>query len=265
MTTTGSSSHRHTTQGKESTSHVHTHDVDLSDLEARIAALEAGSSPLPGRTQVFYDDFPTWDPTLYFIYPPTWTNSNGTGRYGAPMTVENGILRILISTDATGTPRCAALCPLPEGSLSNRGDLPSMRVEYRLRADRMPGYKGVPLLWPMSGNWPTDGEINWPESHFDQQPRGFMHRQDGTSGSDQEYVLSPAGTSWQDWHTYVIDWKAGEACEFLIDGVSVALWTERVPETPMHLVMQFETQLTQAKPDPSVSGFVEIDYIRVWA
>ena len=267
----------------------------VTDLEARVTALEAiawttpppsvtpspapsstvsptsappsttpTSTPTSPWTQVFYDGFTTWDPSRYFVYPSTWTNSNGTGRYGAPVTSDGNHLRINLHTDATGTPRVAGIVPIPEGSLSARGDLPNMRVEFRIRADRMVGYKGVPLLWPMSGNWPTDGEINWPESHFDAQPRAFMHRQDGTSGSDQDYYSSPAGTTWQDWHTYVIEWRAGVSCEFFIDGTSIGKSTSRVPETPMHLVAQFETQLTQVKPDPSVSGYVEVDYLTVW-
>ncbi len=90
-----------------------------------------------------------------------------------------------------------------------------------------------------------------------------MHRQDGTSGSDQDYYTSPAGTTWQDWHTYVIEWRAGVSCEFFLDGVSIGKSTARVPATPMHLVMQFETQLTAEKPAASTSGYVEIDYLTV--
>ena len=54
------------------------------------------------------------------------------------------------------------------------------------------------------------------------------------------------------------------SCEFFLDGVSIGKSTSRVPETPMHLVLQFETQLTQVKPDPSVSGYVEVDHLTLW-
>ena len=139
-----------------------------------------------------------------------------------------------------------------------------MRVEFRIRADRMLGYKGVPLLWPMSGTWPRDGEIDWPESEFDRTPAAFMHRQGATTGSDQDWYPAPAGTSWQDWHTYAIEWVSGTSAEFFIDGTSIGKSTSRVPNTPMHLVMQFETRLTTTPPDPAVNGYVEIDYLKVW-
>jgi len=178
--------------------------------------------------------------------------------------VENGLLDIHVQT-VNGVHKVAAIRVLPPGRLSDTGDLDGMRVEYRLRADRMPGYKGVPLLWPMSQDWPRDGEINFPESNFDAAPRAYMHRQGGTTGGDQDFYPTPAGTSWQDWHTYAIEWVPGVSCEFFLDGVSIGRSTARVPSGPMHLDLQFETQLSGGAPANSVSGHIQIDYVRVWA
>jgi len=253
---------------------------DLSQ-DARIAALEAlaSSSPAPsatpaptptpapsalaGWTLAFADDFTTWDPVRYFIYPDGWTN-HFTGHYDPSIISSNGsLLQIHIQT-RDGLPRIAAFCPLPTGSLSSRGDLMGSRVEFRIRADRMPGYKGVPLLWPMSGNWPTDGEIDWPESSFDAQPKGFMHRQGATTGSDQDYWTSLSGTTWQEFHTYVLEWLPGVSMKAYQDGQLLKVVTDRVPNTALHFVGQFETNLTMTLPDPGVSGFVELDYLNVW-
>jgi hypothetical protein len=130
----------------------------------------------------------------------------------------------------------------------------------------MVGFKGVPLLWPTAGNpWPKWGELDGPESSFDQVPRFFLHHQDATTGSDQESWTAPAGTSWQDPHVYRIEWVAGKSAAFLMDGQVIGKTTTRVPAGPMHHVSQWETEIGGGRPDPSVSGQVDIDYLRIWS
>jgi hypothetical protein len=254
------SSHRHGTTGKLATAG----DVDtrLTALEARVTKLETAPVTPSGWKQVFSDDFTTWDPSRYFVYPDPWTN-NYTGVYDPTIISSDGSkLRLNLHT-RDGKPRIAAFCPVPTGSLSARGDLLGSRVEFRIRADLMPGYKGVPLLWPMSGVWPRDGEIDWPESSFDAQPKGFMHRQNATLGSDQDSWSSLTATRWLDWHTYALEWLPGVSMKAYQDAQLIKTVTDRVPTTAMHLVMQFETNLTMTAPDPAVSGYVEIDYLNV--
>ena len=219
---------------------------------------------VPGWSLVFDDDGSTWDPSRYFIYPATW-NNHFTGYYGSDITSNGQYIRAHMYTDSTGTPRIAAFCPIPTGSLSGRGDLDSMRVEFRIRADLMLGYKGVPLLWPMSGIWPGDAEIDIYESQYELPPKAYVHWEDGTWGGDQTIFAYPTGTSWQDWHTVTMEWVDGTYVELWLDGVSIGRTTYRIPNTPMHLVMQFETNLTMTPPDPAVSGYVEVDYLKVWA
>lgn len=220
-------------------------------------------SPTPapsGWTLAFSDDFNTWDPSRYFQYPATWPDtreqqSAGSGSfYGATLSASGGLLDIPITYR-----KVAAFVPGPSLNLA------SMRYEFRIRADAMAGYKGVPLLWPLSETWPRDGEINWPEGNFTGTISGYLHHQGATSGSDQEAFPAPSGTNWQTWHTYTLEWVAGVSAEFFIDGVSIGKSTTRVPNTPMHLVMQFESALDGGARDPSVSGHVQLDYLRVWS
>ncbi len=249
----------------------------LTALETKVKALEAKAHthtapvpvpdpttpPIAGWTLAFEDQFTSWQPARYFVYPDGWTN-NYTGRYDPSIISSDGSkLRIHLHT-RDGFPRIAAFCPLPDGSLSPRGDLLGMRAEFRIRADRMVGYKGVPLLWPMSGQWPRDGEIDWPESSFDAQPKGFLHRQDATVGNDQDYWSSLAGTSWNDWHVYTFEWLPGVSYKAFQDGQLVKTVTDRVPNTALHFVCQLETNLTSTFPAPTVSGYVELDYLKVW-
>lgn len=233
-------------------------------------------SQLTGWTLAFSDDFTIWDPTKYSVYPSTWRDTEeqrqaGTGGfYGAPLTSNGQVLRIPLGT-VNGVPRGAAFIPLPTGRLTSSGDLLSYRVEFAIRADRMPGWKGVPLGWPGSGNWPKDGELNWPESNFDQTPAAYMHYQDATVTDMQtgvryqDWYPATSGTSWQDRHVYAMEWVAGQSVEFFLDGRSIGRSTNRVPGTAMHEVMQFETAIDGRRPDPAVSGFVELDYLRMWS
>lgn len=235
---------------------------------AAVSALD--NTTLPGWNLVFSDDFTTpiargsfasSTAGRYFLY--TGKDTSGNGTYSPDIiAVQNGVLDVAIGT-VNGVHKVAGFGPLIGGPSST--DLLGMRVAFRIRADRMVGYKGVPLLWPKSGNWPWDGEMNFPESNFDGRPYAFMHRQNATVGSDQDWYATPLGTSWQDWHDYVIEWVPGVRAEFYLDGVSIGRSTDRVPTSAMHLVMQFETQLGGGAPSNSVSGHVQIDHLAVWA
>jgi hypothetical protein len=168
-----------------------------------------------------------------------------------------------------GVHEVAAFCPALPGSLSNTsygnlGDLLGMRYSFSIRADNMPGYKGVPLLWPLSETWPRDGEIDAPESDFTAQPAAFMHHQGGTGANDEDYYNTPAGINWQDWHTYTIEWVPGVRVDGWIDGVQWIHDTNRIPTTPMHLVMQFETSTDGVVPADATQGYVQIAWLQVW-
>src|SRR2546427_410289 len=67
--------------------------------------------------------------------------------------------------------------------------LPTMlygRYAVRFKADPVPGYKTAWLLWPDSGNWPADGEIDFPENSLDGNACAFVHHLGATIPSDQD-------------------------------------------------------------------------------
>jgi hypothetical protein len=61
----------------------------------------------------------------------------------------------------------------------------------------------------------------------------------------------------------VIEWKPN-FCRFILDGNIVGTSTSRVPNTPMHWVLQSETELNSTYPAASAVANVQIDYVRVW-
>jgi hypothetical protein len=222
-----------------------------------------------GWSLVWNDQFDTWNAANYFVYPQGWPDTTGEGvQTPGIISASGGNLLIHMQT-VNGVHQVAAFCPSLPGSLSNTsngnlGDLLGMRYSFSIRADRMAGYKGVPLLWPLSEKWPRDGEIDAPESDFTAQPAAFMHHQSGTGANDEDYYNTPAGTNWQDWHTYTLEWVPGVRVDGWIDGVHWIHDTTRIPNTPMHLVMQFETSTDGVVPANSTQGYVQIAWLQVW-
>lgn len=143
------------------------------------------------------------------------------------------------------------------------GDTLYGRYSMRLRADAVDGFKTAVLTWPQSGIWPRDGEIDFPEGALQGGIiDAFMHRQNATSGSDQDYRSS--GENYQSWHTCVIEW-APNSCKFIIDGRQLgATITSRVPNTPMHYVMQIESHLGGNQPPVGTNGYLYCDWVVRW-
>jgi beta-glucanase (GH16 family) len=98
------------------------------------------------------------------------------------------------------------------------------RYEVRFRADATDGYKLAWLLWPKSGVWPRDGEIDFPEGDLNGVIKAFMHRQGATAGND--LYEAPTSARFPDWHTAVIEWKPN-SCKFFLDGNQIGSATSR--------------------------------------
>jgi hypothetical protein len=235
-----------------------------------------------GWRQVFTDDFVTDSPiggwaipdwkqgvvssayhNKWTGYPYPWTDTSKNGRYdqGRVISTVGGLMNMYIHSE-NGEHLVAAPVPIIPGADSNLG-LTAGRYVMRFRADQVHGYKTAWLLWPTSDVWPRDGEIDFPEGNLDSSISAFMHNMNGTSGGDQAY-FSSNGVTYSSWHTAVLEWKAGQSCSFYIDGNLVGTTTSRVPSTPMHWILQTETNLDGYAPDNSAAGNVQIDWISVY-
>jgi hypothetical protein len=227
---------------------------------------------LPGWRQTFTDDFTTgvrggdfpdavsskWD-----AYPSPWKDTTGNGTYSPErvVSITDGMLDQHIRT-VGGTSLVAALLPKIPG-------LPTYGQEYgryavRFRSDRLPGYKIAWMLWPDGNNNLRDGEIDFPEKDLDTpNVYGFVHYTDSNDTKAQGWAIRPMDIN--QWHTAVIAWTPG-LVRFLLDDVEIGRTSgSRVPDTPMHWVLQTETSLTSGKPAASVDGFVHIDWVAAWS
>ncbi len=230
-------------------------------------------APAPSMfTLKFSDDFNTATSEGQFLSKyPNWyayaTGAKDSAKVGimdnSILSVSNGMLNMRLHTGADGVPRGAAPYPIINGgsalNLNNVNQLYG-RYEVRFRADATPGYATAWLLWPQSETWPRDGEIDFPEGSLDGTIKAFMHRQGGTSGSDQDAFSTSA--TFSDWHTTTLEWTPGKVV-FYIDGKVIGTSTNRVPNTPMHWVLQTETAYGK-KPAASAVSNVQIDYVKVW-
>lgn len=232
---------------------------------------EPTPTPAPGPwTLVFDDQFTTLDKTRYGAYPCCWGDTRykqgdtvngglytGTDRMFHDAT--NGVLEVGLYRDANNQPRSVSFSPRNAPGGSTIYQLYG-RYEIKFRATQSTGWKTAWLLWPQSENWPPDGEIDFPEGDLDGTISAFMHRQDATSGSDQDAYST--SVTYADWHTAVIEWAPNDL-KFYLDGQLIGHSTSRVPNTPMRWQVQTETSLNSHIPTSSATVF--IDYMKVWS
>jgi hypothetical protein len=227
---------------------------------------------LPGWRQIFTDDFLTDVPLGSFpsavsskwsAYQDGWTDTSKNGTYypSKVVTVHSGLMNLNLHTE-NGVHMVSAPVPKLPGATGSGGGQLYGRYVIRFRADPVAHYKTAWLLWPDSETWPQDGEIDFPEGDLDGTISAFMHRQNGTSGGDQDAYNT--AVTYASWHTATIEWTAA-ACKFILDGKSMGNSTSRIPNTPMHWVIQTETALSGGAPADGDTGNVQIDWVAVYA
>jgi len=246
---------------------------------------------LPGWKQVFVDDFnedvalgnfPLAVKDKWDAYPYPWRDTKGQTTSNAEIggwyypqktvSIKDGVLDVWLHSEIIENKQkrlVAALLPRIHGSQfpGAKGQLYG-RYAIRFRADMVEGYKTAWLTWPDSEVHPRDGEIDFPEGNLTGDIQGYMHWQNATRGDQQYYALS--GQSYYDWHTAVIEWEPGRVA-FYLDGELItnasgnsSEWFDKIPNTPMHWVIQTETRLDNVQPTTADQGHVEIDWVAVW-
>lgn len=215
-----------------------------------------------------------------------WRDSTQNGRYYPEkvLSVSGGLLRWNMHTEnINGVDEPLVSAPWPkihgpqDNDIDNAGQLYG-RYAVRFRADteNSEGYKTAFLLWPdidygetiNDPPWPWWGEIDWPEGNIDGSLCGspcikaFMHRQNGTSGGDQDGYRVDNST-YEIWHTAVTEWTP-DYVSFQLDGVEIGRSTNRIPEGSMHWILQAETRIGGGPPPPETEANIQVDWVAVW-
>jgi hypothetical protein len=133
------------------------------------------------------------------------------------------------------------------------------RWEARMRtSDRDSEYHPVLLLWPDSGDWPCDGEVDYAEGVGDTSRMNFfLHH-----GCNNQQISARQAIDTTQWHNYAIDWQPDGITGY-IDGVQWFRTTNvgYLPPGPMHQAIQLDWF-----PDGSVlnRSWMEVDWVRVY-
>jgi len=232
---------------------------------------------LDGWHQIFTEDFTTPAPlgqftkvygNRWFAYPSTWTDTSGRGTYNPEkvLSVSNGVLDWYLHTE-NGKPYVGAVIPQIPGSAN--GGQTYGKYTFRFRADTIPGYKLVVILWPDtggSGAGEINGEIDFPEvselvSGKDGEMYAFLHPPGNQPQSSLATGIAAADTGW---HIASIEWRPGSLTYYL-DGRRIGTHTSGVPSTSFSLVFQMETNIGGPAPSPSAAGHVQLDWVSIYA
>lgn len=190
-----------------------------------------------------------------------FNDTSGKGTYAPDkvLSVSNGNLNYHLHTE-NGVPLVAT--PVLNDYYGQKYG----RYSIRFRSDTMPGYKIAFLLWPSSDNW-NEGEIDWPEGSLGGKMRpasavpGTYNNGSMLFQPEQEYFSPTDSTGW---HTATTEWTP-TGVKFYWDGQLVAQTDKAVPQTNFRWTLQAETELTGSKPDPNVSGYLQVDWATSYA
>ena len=226
---------------------------------------------VPGWHQIFTEDFNTAVPVGSFpgtvykskwgVYPDGRHDTSGHGTYypSRVLSVSHGILNMYLHTEIiNGVAVHMVSAPVPH--------LPALegqaygRYSVRFRADPVPGYKTAWLLWPVSGVWPADGEIDFPEGKLSGTIDAFMHYANPAGGQ----AAFRTGATYGGWHIATIEWQPGKVT-FILDGQRVGVSTAQVPVDPMRYVLQTETCLGCGTPPDRAAGNVRVDWVVIYS
>jgi hypothetical protein len=201
---------------------------------------------LPGWKQVYADDFSGSTLDTY----KAWSVYNGGAPGSNPTTgwwmashavVSNGMLNLRGYVDKAAS---------PDGRVVTAGlglwKLPAQtygKYEILARIDKCAEVKYAWLLWPYSGKWPDDGEIDFAEDEGGDRTKTtasllFKNALGQADALPKDYDYPTPDLS--GWHRIGVEWTP-TSVRYTMDG---QYWgqpkTTHIPTTPMTLVLQTE-------------------------
>jgi beta-glucanase (GH16 family) len=251
--------------------------VDSLMLSAWLLGPNSGSANITDANgtwrQIFADNFNTNVPVGSFpgrVYGPRWkvyldgwkdTTKNGTYYPSRVLSVSNGVLNMYLHTEiinGVAVHMVSAPEPILPGGTSGQT---YGRYSVRFYADAVPGYQTAWLLWPDSGVWPGDGEVDYPDRNLTGTIHAFMHYASPSGGQTAFSTNVPEAGAW---HIATMEWQPGKVT-FILDGAVIGVATTLVPFKPMHHVLQTETQLSGGAPSNTAAGNVKVDWVVIYS
>jgi hypothetical protein len=117
------------------------------------------------------------------------------------------------------------------------------RFAFRAMAIDAIGNGTATMVWPSSEVW-ADGEIDYPESNFEDAPMGHHHYM--IAGQEASSDNFGTGVDWRAWHEYAVEWfppgtTAGGSTgkvDYYVDNNIVATIKQNVPKTAHRFMFQ---------------------------
>lgn len=143
------------------------------------------------------------------------------------------------------------------------------KYEVRFRMDKAPGVKYAILLWPKSGTWPQDGEIDFAEDGGGSRTGTTATVHWGPNQASKEMIQRQLKGDFSQWHTLGVEWY-WDKLTYTLDGKAWAtVYTKNTPSKPMNLAIQTEagscgewmTCVTSATPKTTT---LEVDWVSVY-
>lgn len=200
-----------------------------------------------GWVTTFFDDFNgnSVNESAWGIYEGRGNAGIGT-RDRSAISGGNGALKI------TGNGWSA-------GGMGSKHEQTYGLYEIRARLDRGRGYNQAILLWPSSGRWPIDGEIDIAEI-FDgdnvNKMGSFVHW-----GANNKQLWHLEYGDFSQWHTYAVDWQP-DRLTFYLDGRVIWTVTEpaAIPHNPHFLAIQLDVSEHGQKDSGTA---LHVDWVRI--
>lgn len=213
--------------------------------DATEAAVVNNWGPVVAGDEFNYTGAP--DDVKWNVYDSAGHGGNGV-RSPAAWHVDGSVARV--TGDSSGT----------TGGMSASFDRRKYgRWEARMRTSaRDSEYHPVLLLWPESGDWPCDGEIDYSEGLGDTtKVNFFLHH-----GCDNQQISARQAIDSTQWHNYAVAWEPDGITGY-IDGVQWFRTTNvgYLPPGPMHQTIQLDWF-----PDGTTvkASWMEVDWVRVY-
>lgn len=192
-----------------------------------------------------------------------WTIYNGEGNGGVgwrrpeAISVSDGTLKLTGRGDVSG-------------GMNWNGGRTYGRWEVRARSDAGNGYAPNILMWPSSGNWPAEGEINIMEIPWGNRIQSLFVVHWSQQNAQVSHIEPGDFTRW---HTFALEWLPGRIRLF-IDGEPI--YTTHDPDIvgslryPMHIALQNDVgphdgfiPPRDASTPAEVS--LEVDWVRLYS
>ena len=116
------------------------------------------------------------------------------------------------------------------------------RYEIRFRMTRAAGVKYAILLWPSSGDWPCDGEIDFGEDEGgDRTATTLTNIYCARDRTEAQLPQTTVHSDFSRWQTLGLQWTPGSLVWTLNGHVKATVHSDHIPADPMEMDVQTET------------------------